>query len=833
MAINIPNLPYQPAPTVEPQGKIPDLRIQATPDMFGAQVGQALTAFGATAEHGIDKLANAAMDMEKLRIETETNEAANKTLSEGGDLSEKFGTTMGENATKGYDAHRKALNDLNASVRAGLSSDYARKQYDSKIFSTMRQFQMRAAGHASGETKKLAVHSGEARINNINAEIEKTDPGTEGHSTLLDQHDQIVRDNAKITGDSPEMIENNIRVGRSQLYASTAKGMISRGEIEQAKAFLEQHKYDIDNKHLLPVQDKLSQKEVGFYAGQSANNMETNPKGTPNHPDTTPREGVQLNGLYPQLSQPYARWRADNPTLKSKLSGVDGDGRGFTFKTKDDEKNLPEVLKNWQEGHGLPVTAEVTKDGIHVRLGDAVDTSQPFPGKYMNPEERIKYGSDWAARQNETNINQGEYARREIMRRQSDKEVIERRKQHDYAERIWKEMLPHDGMDRVHNPQELIDRLNATDGTSQAWDLLDDDKKFRLAKAMASHAPPQSDMQEWAKFASMSDDQMRHTPITDILGNGKLSDAHQRQFAQRKFTIEKGGSTDATVSKAWRFASRLLNTDLFRGNPEAQQLFKAWVSEAVDLHASKNDGKMPDDEQLKKIVGEIAQDVSTPGMFGISWLGTKEPGFMKQAEPEDLERIRNDPRWIEMGNPNPTDLQVKRYWIREQLEKLQGERAAASKPAPIPGTGPSTGVPGVAPKVEAAPEPPARPVETGAYTGGRRAPTEEVEAAEAQRAARIRSIREAVGEAMKGEGLKPVAERERAKYEAGRAEREAETATQQAKLREDIASELKALDAQERQVRAGGPTERVLQGVLNRINRQRQSLNELKAKLEQ
>jgi len=161
----MPQVPYNPIPDVGPRDDpTPEIRINANPDAFGANIGEALKGLGTTGQHVGDELFQRALALQQLQNETVAKQADTDYMIKAGELHANFSALEGKDAVAAYPKFAKDLQDARNAIRDSLGTDNARKMFDAQSLTTMGRSIFNGAGHAATEQKKWSTGVADSRI---------------------------------------------------------------------------------------------------------------------------------------------------------------------------------------------------------------------------------------------------------------------------------------------------------------------------------------------------------------------------------------------------------------------------------------------------------------------------------------------------------------------------------------------------------------------------------------------------------------------------------------------------------------------------------------------
>lgn len=157
-------VPYSPVPTADPSSRgTPEFRPQVPSEAFGVNIGQAVEGLGKDISHAGNELYTRAIALKQLENETEAKEADAQYMIKAGELHANYSALQGRAAVEAYPAYQAQLNEERQKLRQNLSTDMARKMYDSSSLSTMSRSIFNGAGHAATQLRKSAVDGATAQ----------------------------------------------------------------------------------------------------------------------------------------------------------------------------------------------------------------------------------------------------------------------------------------------------------------------------------------------------------------------------------------------------------------------------------------------------------------------------------------------------------------------------------------------------------------------------------------------------------------------------------------------------------------------------------------------
>lgn len=195
--------------------------VNASPDAFGAQIGQAEQRMGAAGQQASDTMAQATLAFQGLQNETLAKNAdiqlASKLTNLQMDPQTGYGTKLGKDAVDGYQDYQDSVQQAYQDARASLPNPAAQRMFDSAAVKRVEYSLSSGAQHAAQQNKIWQVGTAESRANmemNVAANYYNDD-------TRFGQAIATVKDEAlqlgELQGWSPEQV-----AAKQQSYVSQA-----------------------------------------------------------------------------------------------------------------------------------------------------------------------------------------------------------------------------------------------------------------------------------------------------------------------------------------------------------------------------------------------------------------------------------------------------------------------------------------------------------------------------------------------------------------------------------------------------------------------------------
>jgi hypothetical protein len=226
-----------------------------------------------------------------------------------------------------------------------------------------------------------------------------------------------------------------------------------------------------------------------------------------------------------------------------------------------------------------------------------------------------------------------------------------------------------------------VDELKAIDPRAgDAWDSLTPKKQAKYMQLFAQNAigEPKAWTPQAVKQFQMLKGLAHTNPVEflshDISADG-LPSRGQQQLSQMQKALRKDLQTDPRVGRALSILQGPMNAaGLDRKNKEDYDQFVGSLADQLDEF--QHDKKRTPTIEEVQTMGKQLMDEHVSGMWQNMFGGYKT--YQTPVPEEDAERIKNDPRWGQIG-VKPTDYWVSRQYHREVFNKLYGGKSGSSE----------------------------------------------------------------------------------------------------------------------------------------------------------
>lgn len=288
-------VPYSPVPSVGPSGQaVPELRVNASSDAFGVNIGEAIKGLGGTVQHVGDELFQRGLALQKLQNETIAKQADTDYMIKAGDLHAKFSALEGQDAVNAFPEYAKNLQKSREEIRASLGNDEARRFYDSQSLSTMGRSIFNGAGHSATEQKKWTHRTLDAQDSAVIKSVDDDPTSDTNVSSALRTLEQNSYTRQHLMGASKEQRVDDLSKRKSILVSQRIMS-IAKKDPEAASAMLDTFSKELygDDKRKVEnyVQTSLETRGAAIV---SANVMDRVRKAEDSGKPMTMREAVDI-----------------------------------------------------------------------------------------------------------------------------------------------------------------------------------------------------------------------------------------------------------------------------------------------------------------------------------------------------------------------------------------------------------------------------------------------------------------------------------------------------------------------------------------------------------
>lgn len=671
--------PYQPVPTATPEAApARPMHIQSNAEMFGASVGTALEGVGANLEHASNELYSTAIKFRQLDIENEVNGATTDLLKQNGDLDNKFRLMEGSDPQRNLQAHVDQLEQNRQSIRAGLSSDFARKMFDRETMRRLGYDIVNAGNYAATQARQANKNQRQATIDATIDSLTRDPMNDQGISDGLQKIVSIAGQDSVEAGDSKPVVQAKTQVALGRAIDAVAKS-IAKVDPDRAKSFLEKFKDYTHTAQYQQTMDAVEERGLRVRAEMEAARIATpldpildramqvtkdqESRGSYTNVTTTKDKNGNPQsalGAYGIMDRNLPEWSRqvlghevtkeeflNSPQIQDQIYrakmgeyirkyGVEGAGRawlggeGAVVPSADNRKDafgtkVVDYGKVFAAKVGL-TTPQVGERGVQQMMQDAETSANLYYPD--DPIRRQQYlDTLQKAIVSKSSVQNRERVERMTSLRNSLQDTVNKQMPNGRGPTSFTEagMLDPHFADNFEELNRLDPRTQ--DRMQQAF--------IKNAKADVPDTPERRN--NYVRYVGMQDEEFMQQDFNKAFNNGEITLTHANQLNERQANIKRrafrGVAADSVLSQN---SSVLNDARIFRSQTDSAankryQQFRGALIEKMEEYATEHNASMPQkeaDETVKNLLKEI---VTGPGMFGGLFGPTREPQYQAMS----------------------------------------------------------------------------------------------------------------------------------------------------------------------------------------------------------
>lgn len=379
----MPQVPYNPVPQEKPSNMgIPAVHVDAPLGAFGGGTAAATEGFGKEVDKSGDMLFARALELQKLKNDSEAKEADATYMEKAGLLHAEYGSLAGKAAVDAFPQYIKDLKKARADIRDGLSNDYTRKLYDGPSLSTYGRTVFNGAGHAATENKKYAIGASQARISAAGEQSFEQPEDDLAFQRGINLVKQETRDKAPLSGWGEDQTNLAVQHNVSTLWAKRITGL-ARQEPFKAAAMLEANRANMTEADFLKVDNVVRSQSRAVGSAQIANQVFAAGQ------ETVDKPAKSLTEMEAEVKQKANEFDPKDPILANHaVSALRGQyNQSIYAKTREQQTNEQTVASGIQSG-----VRDIQQLRTDPKVAAAIDA---LPPKKQNaiPDQINRYNS--------------------------------------------------------------------------------------------------------------------------------------------------------------------------------------------------------------------------------------------------------------------------------------------------------------------------------------------------------------------------------------------------------------------------------------------------------
>lgn len=291
--------------------------IQASPDAFGAQLGQGVEALG----QGVNKAAD-------FFGTIQTDDATNQAMGATSKLADQFETLQGADALHARAGINQSIDDTIEAARNGLSGALQQKQFDMSMRTYRNRFlDSRISSHADEQAKSYAMGVSSDTLNNSLQQVAATpDNDQVVNAARNSARSALVRHAQIMFGDSADpSVFHNAAMQADQAVIKTQAQALAVKDPTAALSLLDNNRALVGVDYA-PLADSFRARAVQQQAPGIANSIisQTYGKGIPQLPGATP-DTATATGAHPAIYAAFGSQESGNdPNAPTSINGAIG-----------------------------------------------------------------------------------------------------------------------------------------------------------------------------------------------------------------------------------------------------------------------------------------------------------------------------------------------------------------------------------------------------------------------------------------------------------------------------------------------------------------------------
>jgi hypothetical protein len=730
------SVPYKGVPEVAPEDRAaPYFHLNAVADAFGANIGSALSHLGSQIERSSDELFGRAVALQKLRNETEADEAISKYMVQSAPLRAEFNSKQGRDAVDSLKPHIAELDALRMDIRKGLTNQDAQRRYDASSRGFMGREIFSASGHSATENKRWANSEAKAGIDPLFQQIQQNPNDQNVFDTNINEINTRIDQQAAIGGWGPDQTNREKALHYSLALAHRIEAVAQRGDPVKARQMLEENRDKILSQHRNHVENVTQSQLDNTGARVIADNVRSGwaPYMKPSHVDRAAavdrtlvsvvqyaQKLLEAEGIRVTIgAQGGKRTTAEQEALYAiGRRGIPGE-RPVTWTKESDHLHgraidLEPMDKKDANDAGYAKIAKAMV-AASARLGISLaEKSATFaandPGhfslakdfdvknapKQAEPTERelVERGERYAKQLFPDNTLFHDYTRQRISSGYNELKRQRREAETENLNTVYDAIMGNRSQGKVPTS---VEELTMDPQVNEAFNNLEPPKQFAMLKRMENVANSQrreSSELEGRRLRGMAINSPAEFLKEDVLSNEKISYAEMKSLLSLQGQIRKNpDQRDPQVQRALSVSSlgpKLRAAGLTKADrPDDYNAFIGTLQDVIVEHMKENNNKPPTIDELKTIGNRLLQEFSEPGaIWGNLW-PNKYSIFNHSLPSKELDKVRQDYMDKHPKEPPPDDESLQREYrlqLYESLFKGKGKPQGAPK-APSAGAG--------------------------------------------------------------------------------------------------------------------------------------------------
>lgn len=694
----MPQVPYTGSPSVGPEfSPTPRYEANVSPDMFGANIGNALQTLGKTADNVGNEIFARGQAMQDLYNHSEAQQADATYMQKAGELHANYSSLQGKDAVDAYPKYIQDLSDARKDIGAGLSNSMSQKLYDAGSLSTMGRTVFNGAGHAATQNKAYALSASGARIDAISDRTLSTPADDDAFQDGLSDAEDEVRAQGQLKGLAPEAIDEAVAQNTSSLWSQRIKGMVRVQPFTAGKMLDQAVKDgDVQGEDIAKLTNIVQQARNTVGARQVSNTVMTGAGNRFGTGEVDIKQAAQAIGqiesggnystvgVQTSHGQALGKYQVMEDFLPEFLAkaGLPPMSRAdfLTNHAAQDQvfaANFGAYMKQtgsandaasmWLTGKPLAQAGGV-KDALGTDAGKYVTRFNAALAQNAPLAAKVDMGRSIANEQAPADPLFGDYVQQRVEADASSQLRIKR--DDDFNNRQSVESGLMGGQDG--KLPTTLDELTADPKTADAWSKLEPSVQRRYLGVLAHNAKGDTawtaeNLKTYQQFKGQAQADPAEFIDTDVIGTS-LPISAKKELINLQQNLKGKAEGDPRVTRAMSMLAPDLQAAGINKttDKEGYYQFVGALQDSLKDFADENK-KPPALKDVQAIGSRLLQAHTTQG-----WLwNSKTPMYQVPVPEDEAKKIAAEPTWAKLGI-TPTDQQVQRIYTRKLYQDLYG-----------------------------------------------------------------------------------------------------------------------------------------------------------------
>lgn len=725
-------VPYKGVPDVQYEDRsTPYFHLNAVSDAFGANIGQALSHLGSQMERSSDELFGRAIALQKLRNETEADQAISDYMIKSAPLRADFNSKQGRDAVDSYPGHIKDLDSLRTDVRKSLSNQDAQRRYDASSRGFMGREIFAGAGHAATQNKKWANDEAKAGIDPLFQQISQNPNDQNVFDSNVKEINTRIDQQAALGGWGPDQTDREKALHYSMALTHRIESISQRGDPVTARKMLEDNRDKIFAQHRNHVENVTQSQLDNTGARVISDNVRAGwaPYMQPNHVDRAANVDKTLVSVVQ-----YAQKLLEAEGVQVTIGGQGGkrtpaeqaklvaEGRSQTYNSNHLSGRAVDLvpLVNGKEDYndkatyakietamaaasarlGIPIGEEHAKikdwDPGHYSLDKGFDVKDAPKQAEPTEKELVERGENYAKKLFPDNTLFHDYTRQRISTGYNEIKRQRRQAETENLNTVYDGIMGNRSQGKVPTS---VEELTMDPQVNEAFNNLEPPKQFQMLKRMENVAKAEgrdTDQLERLRLTGMRHNDPTEFLKEDILANTKLNPTSMRALLNEQGQVRKHpDQRDPQIQRALSVSAlgpKLRALGLTKADrPDDYNAFIGTLQDTIVEHMKENNNKPPTIDEIKTIGNRLLQEYSEPGaIWGNLWTN-KYSIYNRSMPSKELDKVRQDYMDKHPKEPPPDDESLQREYRLQLYETIYKGKGKAKEAPKVPGAGTGLG----------------------------------------------------------------------------------------------------------------------------------------------